>query len=580
MPDGKNETTDTRVRTTAHYVLEALNEIGIEYMFCNFGTDHAPLIEELARWERQGLQAPKVIICPHENVAVHMAGGYARATGRGQAVLVHVDAGTANAAMGLHNLFRNRIPILLIAGAAPFTSFGELGGTRDTYVHFIQQPFDQGSLVRPYIKWEYTLPSGVTTKETLRRAHSIMQSEPTGPVYLMLPREVLTQEWSEDAIRSFPSEVYGAYNAVGTDPALIDKLADRIIAAKDPVLITSYAGRDAAASDSIEKLARFAGIRVIDFLVSSNISSTFDHFGGFRPEGLDTVDLGLLVDIDVPWIPSETRSNPETFWAQIDVDVMKGASPIWSFPAHLRLQGRSSRILEQLLAALEKKATSEFNDAAAQRVAKLEKGNATRKARMAELAAQTGEIGAISPHHLCAELGKVVRADDIIINEAVTTRFAPHLQIPRPKPGTILGNAGGGLGGSGGMALGYKLAYPERLVVQLVGDGSFYFGNPSAVLSISKQYNLPIFIVILDNSGWAAVKTATLSVYPEGIAKAQGIFQSNLASGMDFAKIAEAAGAYGEKLVDPAEVPAAIGRCTEQVRNGRTALLHVRVTKH
>src|SRR5258708_18348288 len=115
-------------------------------------------------------------------------------TGRGQGVVVHVDAGTANAAMGMHNLFRNRIPVLLLAGTAPFTSFGELTGSRDTYVHFIQQPMDQGSIVRPYSKWEYTLPSGVTVKETLRRAATIMHSEPKGPVYLMLPRETLTQE--------------------------------------------------------------------------------------------------------------------------------------------------------------------------------------------------------------------------------------------------------------------------------------------------------------------------------------------------------------------------------------------------
>jgi acetolactate synthase I/II/III large subunit len=175
--------TNVASHSTAHYLLQGLDEIGVEYLFCNFGTDHAPLIEELARFEADGLRAPKVVLCPHENVGLHMAGGYAQMTGRGQAVLVHVDAGTANAALGMHNLFRTRIPVLLIAGSAPFTSFGELEGTRDTYVHFIQQPFDQGSLVRPYVKWEYALPSGVTSKEVLRRAHSIMHSEPKGPVY-------------------------------------------------------------------------------------------------------------------------------------------------------------------------------------------------------------------------------------------------------------------------------------------------------------------------------------------------------------------------------------------------------------
>ncbi|HEX4327837.1 MAG TPA: thiamine pyrophosphate-binding protein, partial [Burkholderiales bacterium] len=160
--------------TTAHYFLEGLNEIGIDYLFCNLGTDHAPLIEEMARWRREGLKHPKIVLCPHENVAMHMAAGYAAMTGRGQGVLVHVDAGTANAAMGMHNLFRSRVPVLLMAGRAPFTIHGELPGSRDNFVHFVQEPYDQASVVRPYVKWEYNLHSGVIAKEALRRAPTMM----------------------------------------------------------------------------------------------------------------------------------------------------------------------------------------------------------------------------------------------------------------------------------------------------------------------------------------------------------------------------------------------------------------------
>ncbi|MGH7185470.1 MAG: thiamine pyrophosphate-binding protein, partial [Pseudomonadota bacterium] len=90
------------LHSTAHYFLEGLGEIGIEHLFCNLGTDHAPLIEEMARWRKNGRRYPPTILCPHENVAVHMAAGYSMLTGRGQAVLVHVDAGTANSAMALH----------------------------------------------------------------------------------------------------------------------------------------------------------------------------------------------------------------------------------------------------------------------------------------------------------------------------------------------------------------------------------------------------------------------------------------------------------------------------------------------
>src|SRR5215831_17485979 len=135
--------------SAAHYFLEGLVDLGVDYIFANLGTDHVSLIEEMARWDKEGRKHPEVILCPHEVVAVHMAGGYALATGRSQAVLVHVDAGTANACMAIQNLFRYRLPVMLFAGRAPHTLHGELRGSRDSYVHFVQDPFDIASIVRP-----------------------------------------------------------------------------------------------------------------------------------------------------------------------------------------------------------------------------------------------------------------------------------------------------------------------------------------------------------------------------------------------------------------------------------------------
>src|SRR6266849_7645901 len=233
---------------TAYYLLEGLNEIGIDYLFCNFGTDHAPIIDEMAHRRRRGEPMPTIVRCPNENTAAHMAAGYAFVTGRGQGVLGHVDVGTANTANAMHNLYRSRLPVLLMAGKAPYTVNDELVGSRDTYVHFVQEPFDQASLVRPYLKWEWTLPSGVVVKEALRRAHSIMQSEPQGPVYLMMQRETLTQSWSVDDVRRFGAEQHGSTSAGGADPKLVSQLVDRLLTAESPILITGYAGRDPRAS--------------------------------------------------------------------------------------------------------------------------------------------------------------------------------------------------------------------------------------------------------------------------------------------------------------------------------------------
>ena len=566
--------------SSAYYLLEGLKEIGIDYLFCNLGTDHAPIIEEMAHRRKRGEALPDVVRCPHENTAAHMAGGYALVTGRGQGVLVHVDVGTANAANAMHNLYRSRLPVLLMAGKAPYTSHDELVGTRDTHVHFVQEPFDQGSLVRPYVKWEWTLPSGVVVKEALQRAYSIMQSAPCGPVYLMMQRETLTEHWRVDEIRRFPGDRFGALAGAGADPDLIAALADRILSAQNPVLITGYGGLDALGAQKIDELAQFAGIPIYEANSKSNISYESPCFAGFSPDkALPDVDVGLLVDVEVPWFPADVEPNDNAFWAHIDVDVLKLGSPMWTFPGHLRLQGHSGRILDQLLTALKAKATPGFAAAAAARRQRLKTMREARLAQAAKLAADKGQPGAINPHYFMAELAKVLDDEDIIFNEAVTNTPAVLMQIPRRVANTAFNTNGAGLGWSGAMALGAKLAAPNRMMVQVAGDGSFYFCNPSSVFAVSQQYRLPFLSIVLDNSGWSAVKQSTLRVYPDGDASIANEFEAELAPKVEFGKVAEAFGAYAEKVGDPADVPAAIARCAKEVRGGRAALLHVKVTR-
>ena len=567
--------------SAAHYFLEGLEEIGLDYLFCNFGTDHAPLIEAMAGFRQAGRRMPRTIVCPHEITAVHMAAGYALATGRGQGVMVHVDAGTANSAMALHNLCRARLPVLLMAGRAPYTTRGELLGTRDTYVHFVQEPFDQTSLVRPYIKWEYNLPSGVVAKEALRRAHTVMSSDPKGPVYMTFPRETLTELWGEGQIRSYPGERFGAARAGVVDAPTVSAIADRLLAAEHPLLITAYSGRNPDSPARLDALARFAGLRVVEFSpIDLNLPHDSPCHGGFVPtQALAEAEVGLLVDVDVPWIPRDMPDNPATWWAHVDLDPDKRGFPMWSFPANLRLQGDSGRFYADLLACLQARADAGFRARAAARVQRLAEEGAARRAQAARLAAEAGVAGAINPHFLCAALQRALEPDDVVINEAIRNIPVVLQQMPRTRPGSLVGLAGAGLGFAANLALGLKLARPERIVVPIMGDGTFYFSNPQSVLAVSRTYGLPILAVVLDNGGWGAVKEATLRVYPAGEAKAQGEFGADLGPAMDFAGIAEAAGAHGERLSDPADVEAAIARCLAAVRSGRSAVLHARVTR-
>ena len=218
-------------------------------------------------------------------------------------------------------------------------------------------------------------------------------------------------------------------------------------------------------SPLLDELARFAGIRVVEFNpLYVNLPHDSPCHGGFMPaKALAEADVGLLVDVDVPWIPSDMPDNPATWWAHIDVDAEKRNFPMWTFPGNLRLPGDSHRILSDLLAALKAKADAGFKARAAERVKRTGGGGqgAARAGRQGgrHAAARRPDQPALS---LCAALAKALKPSDIVLNEAIRNGPVVAQQMPRTEPGTLVGLAGGGLGFSGGMALGLKLAMPER----------------------------------------------------------------------------------------------------------------------
>ena len=572
--------------TTAHHFLEGLVDLGVDYIFANLGTDHVSLIEELARWDKEGRKHPEIILCPHEVVAVHMAGGYALATGRAQAVLVHVDAGTANACMAIQNLFRYRLPVMLFAGRAPHTLHGELTGSRDAYVHFVQDPFDIAGIVRPYVKWEYSLPSGVVVKEALARASAFAQSDPPGPVYMMLPRETLAEEWDDDAMPAYPPVRYGSVQSGGIEPARVEAIAQAVMAAENPIALTAYLGRKPHAVELLDRLARTCGIRVAEFnSVDLNLPQDSPCFAGFDPLPLlEQADLGLLLDTDVPFIPRYAKRAGAIKWIQIDIDPLKSEFPMWGFATDMRIQGDCAIVLRQVLDAVEARADGAWRRHVADRIAGWSGARETSDKRRAAASANKGVSGALSPAFLFATLSAKLSQDDIVINEAI--RNGPVLQehLRRTRPASYVGLAGGGLGFSGGMALGLKLAQGDRRIVQVIGDGGFHFSAPDSVYAVAQQYQLPILTVVVDNGGWQAVKSAVQRVYPKGIAAETDQFQSRLTSGRQgeargFSDVAKAFGAHGERVSEPDDLADAIDRCLAALDDGKAAVLHVHVTR-
>src|SRR4051794_17159442 len=178
------------VESVAEAYLALLAARGVEYLFANAGTDFAPIVEAYAKAAHTGMAAPKPLIATHENLAMSMAHGYAAASGRVPAVMVHVSVGTANALCGVLNAARTNVPILFTAGRSPLTEEG-LAGARDTYIHWAQEMFDQAGMLREMVKWDYELRHGVQLETVIDRALTLATSPPEGPVCLSLPREVL-----------------------------------------------------------------------------------------------------------------------------------------------------------------------------------------------------------------------------------------------------------------------------------------------------------------------------------------------------------------------------------------------------
>ena len=561
-------------RSAATSLTDALLEVGITHLFANLGTDHVSIIDDFARREAAGEDVPAMITVAHENVAAHMAAGHALATGRGQAVLVHVDAGTANCVMAMHNLLRTRIPVMLLAGKAPFSVSGALPGARDHYVNFVQDPGDLAGLVRPYMKWIYDLPAPEMVRPAVVRAAQVMNSDPKGPVFLTFARETLAAARQEADSTGHHATIAPA----ALDPEVAEQFADAILEAERPVLITSYLGRDPMAVPLLAEFADICGIDVLEYNPTHmNMPRSSKWFAGFdTAAAAEETDLGLLFDVDVPFIPKTVRSEPKR-WLQVDVDPLKSAIPIWGFSADVSARAGCRTAMAQILEIIRAKSSEDFRT----RVKERAKRAASRFEAMQAQEAPA-ETSAMSADHVCAAVARRLGERDIVVNEAVTNSAAVLMHIPRSHPGTYYSDGGGGLGFSGGVALGLKLACPDRHIVQVVGDGVFHFCNPDAVYAASQAHGLPILTVILDNGGWNAVKGAVKRVYPRGSAVANDQFYARLSRAdahdrRDFQKVGEAFGAHGEHAKHAGELEAALDRCFDALKTGCSAILNCRL---
>jgi acetolactate synthase-1/2/3 large subunit len=553
-------------RIAAEEYLDALAAHGIEHLFVNPGTDFAPIVEAYARAARTNRKVPAPMVVPHENAAVGMAHGYTMVTGKPQAVMLHTNVGTANAINMLIDASRDRIPMLLTSGRTPFTEAGA-EGARSVHIHWAQEMYDQAGMLREMVKWDYEMKRGDQAGTVVDRAMEMACSSPKGPVYLSLPREVLGETIGAAETNRAHRARPRAPEAASRD---IEQLAEWIASARNPLIITGMLGRDPRDSVVLARLATRYALPVVPFNTRYfAMSANHPMYQGPAPGSLlKEADLIIVFETDVPWIPAHVTPDGNAKIVQIGEDPLHTRLPMRSFPSDLTITATCLSVLEALEIALDGRNVQHVKE----RETHLTARSGELRTAWREDAEKAGAANTITLPWLNHCLREIVDGDSIVISEY---SFRQEY-CPLETPGSLFAlSSAGGLGWGFPASLGAKLAAPEKLVLSVLGDGAYMFANPTACHYVAQMQNLPVLTVIYNNALYGAVRRATLEMYSKGVAaEADGRLLADLPAPA-FEKIVAAHDGHGERVERPDDLPAALRRAANAVRNGQQALVNV-----
>jgi thiamine pyrophosphate-dependent acetolactate synthase large subunit-like protein len=441
-----------------------------------------------------------------------MADGFARLTRKPQCVIVHVDVGTQALGCAVHNASVGRSPVLVFAGLSPITLEGEMRGSRTEFIHWLQDVPDQKQIVAQYCRYTAEIKTGRNIKQVVNRALQFARSEPAGPVYLCGAREIMEEQLTPYSLNQ---EHWDPVEPAALSSQAVKNISEALLGAREPLVITGYSGRNHETPAQLVKLAdTIKGLQVLD-TGGSNMCFPADHRGwlGVRygvHDCIKTADIIIVIDCDVPWISTQCKPLESAKIFHIDIDPLKQQMSLFYLAALTRHRADSftalSQLNEYLSASPELK--QQLNEPIfAQKWDALANSHLARLARISELATPH-EDGSFGTGHLCSMIRKAVPRDTIFCIEAVTNTFPVADNIQSTLPGSFINCGGGGLGWSGGAALGLKLATEHengpgkgKFVCQIVGDGTYMFSLPASVYWISQRYKIPVLTIVLNNNG-------------------------------------------------------------------------------
>lgn len=546
---------------------------GVDHLFFVSGSEIAFWQESVAKAQERGWPAPRLITVLHESVALNAALGSAMVRNQPAATAVHVDVGTLNYGAAIHTAWRGNYPVLITAGTGPRAYPGSMPGARNSPVQWVQEPRDQGEIVRQYTKIDHRLEHQDNPGLTISRMLQVAMSEPKGPVYLTVPRETAMLRFPGKTC--FPTrDELGLARPAWPDPADARRAAQWLIEARNPSIYTATGGRNPESVAEIVRLAELLALPVMDTERAHRLNFPTTHalYGtGSDPKD---ADVQLLLEGLVPYISPKEAPKPgaKIIWAEADpvysnYKTMEYQADLW-LPVTAATAARA--IYEAATPLLSKTDMSRI----AERRERLETSKREMEAENERLALEAGRRRPLHPRWVAYQLGKILEPDAIVLDDAISNSDYLCAHHGRTQAGTYFASGGSSGGWGSGAAFGAKLAAPDRDVVLATGDGYFMFGTPLPALWCASHYKAPFLALVFVNRSYTTGTTGLRRSYPNGVAVRTENYEGGIFDPPpDFAKLAEAANGYGETVREPDEVGPALKRGLEQVRRGTPAVI-------
>lgn len=557
-------------------LVKIFERAGVDYIFSSPGTEWPPVWEALAEAEERGDNRPRYINCRHEALAVAMASGYTKVTGRPQAVLLHATAGPLNAAMYLRAVYQERVPMVVCCGeTAAFGEESRLPDPGNQWVHDLTDIGGPAELLRRCVKWSERVTSSTILVPSVERAMQIALEPPAGPVLLGVPFECLLDEVSlpED---NRPNRVA---RAIAVDEAAIQEAVDLLLRAQSPVLVTEHVGRDASAVNPLVELCESLAIPVMESFRPAFLNFPRNHplYLPYDPRRIESADLVLVADAVSPWYPISKGPKAGAKVVFLGDEYPYSRLPFWGYKADLALIAPPAATLARLLGRV--KASEAFagnRPAYEERSRRIREEHDKQMTTLQRDAVEHKNDIPVDPRWLCQALNESIPPNGVIVEETTVHRTLIQNMIPRTQPMSYIARVTGGLGVSLGYALGAKLALKDRPVFVLIGDGGFHYNPVPSCLGLAQEYSLPIIVVVFNNQRYLSMERGLLRYYPDGAAKKTGVhFGGPILPNPDYRLYADIYGGYGVRVTDPKDIQPAVARALEHGAAGRLAVIDV-----